>query len=1236
VYNETSGKAAWEALRIHHQTGTMTSRLITMKKLNNSRLEEGESMTAHWTKMTNLFNRLSDLGNPLTEEQKITYIINSVEDDYEATTSGILTWSAEQLTMARVKEKLLEAYERKKERKDDSAMRARFNSRPRPRGKSGFNAAGKPICYECEEEGHIKRDCPKLKKNQEDLRYKLNRIRGNKAAEEGAEYVGCFYSSPSELSSWVIDSGATSHVTADRSLFTEMRRVDATVVVANGEKVKARGAGKVEIRVNFGDKILVLHDVLWVPEIDLNLLSVQKLAQQGHEVLFESKNVYMIKGDQWNLIGKMNDRHYRTINMESCHLVSNNQCIHDWHRALGHRNLQDVRRTVPKEKIKECKCSDECQPCIIGKMSRKSFPKAAHEVESVLDVVVSDICGPMQTESVGRKLYFITFIDVFSGYCQVVFIRNKSEATQETIRFIEKMKTQLNRKPKIFRSDRGKEYLDGKLVNYLKDEGIKQNLTVGYCGEQNGVAERRNRTLVEAGRTLRNDANLPKKFWAEAISYANYTQNRIVNKKKGKTPFELLFGKVPRYDKVHRFGSDVLMMIPAEKRRKLDEKAKKMKFIGYDEIAKGYRVTDGQSVIVSREIKFLREGDEEILKEPSKPREREKRTVQEESDESSDDDDDDPPAPQGAQQAVDPNESQSEGEDDYGSAESDSESSNSEASEDEQPRRSNRQNLGQIPARFNDFQMYSVASEEDPNSFKQAMESADADEWKIAIKEELDAIESNGTWELVDLPAGRKAIGSKWVFKTKRNDEGNPVKRKARCVAQGFSQKYGIDYLDVYAPVARNVSLRMMLSTAGRKKLIVKQYDVKSAFLNGDLQEEIFMKPPPGTNYNGKVCKLVKSLYGLKQAANVWNAKLHESLVKRGCVQNETDNCLYLYTSGGESVHLLAHVDDILAATSSEKVLDDLMASVGEDFGLKCMGEAKEYLGIKLDRDNDGNFRIWQPNFIKTIIEEAGQTSAKTSRFPMDTGYFGIESEELKTNEEYRRLIGMLLYLATNSRPDIAAPVIILSQRVSKPRKVDLNEAKRIVRYLKGTIGHKLRLSDASSAGKLEAFSDSDWANDPIDRKSNTGWLVTMNGGAVSWSCRKQNLVAMSSAEAEYIGLTETAKEIMWIKRVAKQFGFDDGDTTTIHTDSQSAMAMVNNQGFSGRTKHIDIRCHFIREASKNKIINLAYHPTATNIADLMTKPLGGTKVKTLRELAGLNSDDTTVEEECWNQQRSV
>jgi hypothetical protein len=824
----------------------------------------------------------------------------------------------------------------------------------------------------------------------------------------------------------------------------------------------------------------------------------------------------------------------------------------------------------------------------------------------------------------------VTYTDVNSGYCEVIFIRQKSEVIRETIRFVERMKTQLGRKPKILRTDRAKEYLDQKLQCYLKDEGIRTNLTVGYCPEQNGVAERRNRTLVEAARTMRSATYLPERFWTEAVRCANFVQNRTPRKGSEKSPLEIMFGVKPEYGEMREFGSSVYVMVPYEKRRKLDEKARQMTFVGYDEESKGYRVTDGKTIFVSREVEFIEKQQSKPVKILERKTTSGKEIHQKEVDGESDSDD--------VAAAPIVQRQQEEEEEEYESAESNEgeESSDNSSESEEEPRRSARANLGQPPQRFADYQMFASKEEQtqDPQTFEQAMKSAEASEWKTAIEEELKTIEENQTWKLVDLPRDRKTVGSKWVFKTKLGEDGNVEKRKARLVAQGFTQRHGIDYIDVYAPVARSVTLKMLLSAAGRDKLKVMQYDVKAAFLNGDLQEEVYMRPPPGVETRGKVCKLTKSLYGLKQAANVWNQKMHESLIKRGFEQNKTDNCLYLYKSGGELIHLLTHVDDILAATNNVETLERIMAEVGKDFELKSIGEAKEYLGIKLERDEVGNFKVSQPQFIQNIIDAAGMVDARVSKYPMDVGYYSLDGEELSTNEEYRKLIGMLLYLAVNTRPDIAAAVTILSQKVIKPRDVDMTEVKRIVRYLKGTIDGKLQLSTHGSR-KLEAFSDSDWANDRSDRKSNTGWLIRMHGGAISWSCRKQSMVTMSSAEAEYVALTETTKEIAWIKRVAEQFGIDCGGPTTIYTDSQSAIAMVNNLNFSSRTKHIDVRFHYIREQREKKTIELVYCPTETNIADLMTKPLGGVRTKMLRELAGLNLDELTVEEECWMLQRS-
>ena len=294
------------------------------------------------------------------------------------------------------------------------------------------------------------------------------------------------------------------------------------------------------------------------------------------------------------------------------------------------------------------------------------------------------------------------------------------------------------------------------------------------------------------------------------------------------------------------------------------------------------------------------------------------------------------------------------------------------------------------------------------------------------------------------------------------------------------------------------------------------------------------------------------------------------------------------------------------------------MEEIGKSFEITNLGGAKHYLGIDITRDKEGRFGISQPAYIDSIIEEAGLTEAKTSKFPLDTGYAKQLGTPLERNDEYRKLIGMLLYLTTNTRPDIAASVSILSRKVEHPRDNDMNEVKRVIKYLKGTRNLKLMLNDVGGTEKLEVYSDANWAEDTDDRKSNTGYFVGLNGGTVSWCCRKQDLVAMSSAESEYIALAETCKEVLWLKEVVKGFDVKTEKTTTILTDSQSCIALLKNQRFSHRTKHFDTRFHFLKDHVSKENIRLEYVPTNENTADLMTKPLGGIKTEYLRRKAGL------------------
>jgi Reverse transcriptase (RNA-dependent DNA polymerase) len=646
-----------------------------------------------------------------------------------------------------------------------------------------------------------------------------------------------------------------------------------------------------------------------------------------------------------------------------------------------------------------------------------------------------------------------------------------------------------------------------------------------------------------------------------------------------------------------------------------------MSFVGYDEMSKGYRMLNGNGkIVVSREVHFTgRKSEKERtrtveLKETRQERRKSKKKELEyvEFDIN----------PEESEQIVELPVEEEEDDEEFHDAEesgNEGEDSNSEE-EDALPRRSERTNQGQRPVRFNDFVMKAdgMFETQEPRSYKEALNSGNAAQWRCAMQEELKAIEENGTWEAADLPKGRKAVGSKWVFKEKKDSHGNTIKFKARLVAQGFSQKFGVDYDEVFAPVARQTTFRLLLSVAGTRKYKVKQYDIKSAFLNGKLEEEIYMKQPPGFQDGDKVYRLRKSLYGLKQSARVWNQTLHDALVKQGCRQNEVDNCLYSRKLRGNVIYILIHVDDLLVAGSNEDDMEQLMKEIEKNFEMTNLGGASHYLGIDIEQDSDGRFFISQPAYIDSIVAEAGLENSKISKFPLDTGYAKQLGTPLESNEEYRKLIGMLLYLTTNTRPDIAASVSILSRKVEHPRDNDMNEVKRVIKYLKGTRQLKLMINDVSGNNELTVYSDANWAEDTDDRKSNTGYFVSVNGGTISWSCRKQDLVAMSSAESEYIALAETCKEVLWLREIMKGFDMEEQKTTTILTDSQSCIALLKNQRFSHRTKHFDTRYHFIRDHVTKGSIRLEYVPTHENTADLMTKPLGGIKTEYLRGKAGL------------------
>ncbi|UYV76854.1 hypothetical protein LAZ67_14002208 [Cordylochernes scorpioides] len=500
----------------------------------------------------------------------------------------------------------------------------------------------------------------------------------------------------------------------------------------------------------------------------------------------------------------------------------------------------------------------------------------------------------------------------------------------------------------------------------------------------------------------------------------------------------------------------------------------------------------------------------------------------------------------------------------------------------------------------------------DPKDAEEALSGRDSYFWKKAMEEEFDSLIENKTWELVDPPKNRNIIGTKWVFKTKCNSDGLVERHKARLVAKGYSQQYGIDYEETFAPVVRQSTIRMFLALAVEYNLILHQMDVQSAYLNGEIKEEIYMTQPENfvsRKYPEKVCRLKKAIYGLKQAGIVWHEKLDNELKNLGLKQLQSDNCVYI--KHDEGILLVAiYVDDLIIAAEREDTLKSFKESMKRIFKIKDLGGINCCLGIRIQMKEDGSISIDQERYIEELLAKYRMKEAKPISTPMDsnsklTKISSIEGENEPVKKvEYQSLIGSLIYLSVSTRPDIAYAVSALGQFSNDPRRQHWNAAKRVLRYLKGT--SCLRITYRKSNEALHGYADADWGGNLVDRKSHTGIVYFLARGPIAWESKKQQTVTLSSTESEYIALCEAGKEAVYLRALLDEMGFGEllNGPTVLKTDNQGAQQLAINPVYHARTKHIDIKWHYIRSICSDGLVEVVHTPTQENVADILTKGL--------------------------------
>ncbi|KAK4839943.1 hypothetical protein QYF36_026125 [Acer negundo] len=743
--------------------------------------------------------------------------------------------------------------------------------------------------------------------------------------------------------------------------------------------------------------------------------------------------------------------------------------------GVSRKEKAEIKRLVSDGPLSNLKVDDlpTCESCLEGKMTKRTFSAKGARATECLGLIHTDVCGPMSIQARGGYEYFITFTDDYSRFGYVYLMRHKSDAFDMFKAFKAEVENQLEKHIKILRSDRGGEYLSG-------------------TPQQNGVAEKRNRTLLDMVRSMLSYSTLPISFWGYALQTAIYILNDVPSKSVPKTPHELWTGRKPSLQHLRIFGCPAHVL--KGKTEKMESRSETCIFVGYPKETKGYYFYSPSDlkVFISTNAKFLEKDymndfvprSRIVLNEIGRVRTQPERYI----------------------------------------------------------------GLGES--------VENLPDDDDPYTYKEAMEDVDSRHWQKAMQSEIESMFDNKVWSLVDLPKGIKPIGCKWVSKRKRGMDGKVETFKARLVAKGYTQKEGIDYEETFSHVAMLKSIRILLSIAASLDLEIWQMDVKTAFLNGSLDESIYMMQPEGFIEKGqvdKVCKLQKSIYGLKQASRSWNIRFDQAVKGFGFIQNPDEPCVYKRIKGDKLVFLILYVDDILLIENDVGVLTSAKEWLAKQFDMKDLGEASFILGIQVIRDRKNRtIALSQASYIDKILSRFSMQDSKKGMLPFRHG-IKLSKEQVPKNEHeeqfmsrvpYASAVGSLMYAMLCTRPDICFAVGIVS---SFNRNLDLITGRQ-----------------------SSIFSNSDFQSDSDSRKSTSGAVFTIGGGAVIWRSIKQSCIADSTMEAE----------IRW-------------------TVANSKEPRSHKRG-----KHIERKYHLLREIVQRGDVTITKIASTENLADPFTKAL--------------------------------
>ncbi|KAJ9541906.1 hypothetical protein OSB04_028412 [Centaurea solstitialis] len=1063
---------------------------------------------------------------------------------------------------------------------------------------------------------------------------------------------------------WYLDSGCSKHMTGRKELLSNYKEeYGGLVKFGNNELSPVVGHGDIVC------EDITINNVARVEGLNHNLFSIGKFCDKDLEVNFNKRRCAV--RTEWGrelLVGTRKTNLYtiklRHMLANKSHCLITKKSSHQsllWHRRLSHLNYRYLDRLVKQRLVSgipmiKFEPDQMCSGCAQGKMKRASHPpKPEQGSKSPLTVQVQ-LKLPVQT----------------------------------------------------VRTDNGTKFKNQVLKGFYNSLGITQTFSAARTPEQNGVVERRNRTLVEAARSMLAQSQLPQYLWAEAVTTACYTQNRsIIHRRFGKTPYHLLFGRIPNIDYFKVFGCPCFVLNETENRGKFGPKSDEMIFVGYSDCSVAYRVFNKKSRVVYESVNVRFDAFVELSSIVSSNADAVSNNVVFTDASSSTTTFIDPPATSNELDSLfeyfyddlygtnrtsssdagissTPSSSATPSSEvsptssvpfqDLPSLESSPSSSpivmdshHLDTTVDDQVQSSSHdiynndllpdghEPLTTQPASTNDVYESSSVNDEtplphiakwtkahpidliigDPTSSVQTR-AATANEcnfsvflsnieptrvsdalqdsdWVTAMQEELNQFEALKVWRLVKLPESKSVIDTKWLFKNKRDANNIIVRNKSRLVAKGYRQQEGIDYDETFAPVARLEAISMFLAYAAYKDFTIFQMDVKTTFLYGHLKEEVYVAQPEGfvdKEHPDYVYVLDKALYGLKQAPRAWYEELSKHLLSKGFKKGSVDSTLFLMKEGEHIVVIQIYVDDIIFGSTSRELCKKFETVMTEEFKMSMMGEINLFLGLQVRQFSDGIF-INQSKYIFDLLKKYDMSGCHSIGTPMATGNSIGPDHEGKDIDlrNYRSMVGSLMYL-TASRPDIMFATCVCARYQAKPKESHLAAVKRIFRYLKGTPYYGIWYPKGLGF-ELQAYTDADYGGCNMDRKSTSGHLQFLGNKLVSWASKKQQCVSTSTAESEYVAAASCCSQVLWMQSQLRDYGLEY-KKIPIYCDSKSAIAISANPVQHSKTKHIDIRYHFLKDNVEKENIELYFVNTEYQLADLFTKALDEKRFKFL------------------------